>query len=170
MEKSIERQSELALIAERLEESAREIRGMISDDRLPESDSLRSSAFSFSGGVIHRQHLDDHYAALAKKEYDRRGIRAALYPRGWFADPAWDIMLDLFIRWVRGRRVFVSEACHAGRVPPTTALRWVEILIIEGLVERIPSTTDKRAIELKITDEGRRRIRKYFAQAGTSGK
>ena len=47
-----------------------------------------------------------------------------MFGEGLFADPAWDIMLDLFAARIEGKDITVSSAGIAACVPPTTALRW----------------------------------------------
>ena len=54
-----------------------------------------------------------------------------------FADPAWDIMLDLFAASLEGKTVSVSSACIAADVPSTTALRWLSVLERERMIERV---------------------------------
>jgi hypothetical protein len=63
-------------------------------------------------------------AALARRYLRHRRERERLLP-DLFADPAWDILLDLFAASIERRPVSVSSACVAAAVPPTTALRWI---------------------------------------------
>ncbi|MEA3017303.1 MAG: hypothetical protein QOI38_2025 [Sphingomonadales bacterium] len=75
-----------------------------------------------------------------------RRLRECLFPEGIFADPAWDMLLDLFACHLEGEKVCVSDACIAAGVPTTTALRWVNRLEEAGLVERRPDPEDSRRI------------------------
>ncbi|NLS26809.1 hypothetical protein S2M10_17960 [Sphingomonas sp. S2M10] len=61
-----------------------------------------------------------------------------------FADPAWDIMLDLFAASLEGKTVSVSSACIAADVPSTTALRWLSVLERERMIERVSDPNDRR--------------------------
>lgn len=100
--------------------------------------------------------------ALAKWLYAARGLRPGLEDEGFYGEPNWDILLDLYIREQMGKRLSVSAACHSARVPPTTALRYVTILSENHWVERVPDTRDKRRNWLKLTVRGRKSLDHYF--------
>lgn len=69
---------------------------------------------------------------------------------GLFADPAWDMLLDLFAAAAEGRQVSVSSACIASGVATSTALRWVSELEEGGLLSRSPDPRDGRRTFLEI--------------------
>jgi DNA-binding MarR family transcriptional regulator len=73
-----------------------------------------------------------------------RRKRNAVFGSGLFADPAWDMLLDLFVAEASGRQVSVTSLCIASGVPSTTALRYIEILERDELVIRIPDEDDRR--------------------------
>ncbi len=75
-----------------------------------------------------------------------------------FADPAWAILLDLFIEEAEGRPVTVSNACLASRVPPTTGLRWLKRLYLEGLVDRTGDEADGRRTIVSLSASGLARM------------
>jgi DNA-binding IclR family transcriptional regulator len=84
-------------------------------------------------------------------------------PPELFGEPAWDILLDLHAAAARGLAVSVSNACLAADAPASTALRWLQHLQAEGLVERLADATDARRHYVRLTDEGLTRMRAYFA-------
>jgi hypothetical protein len=53
-----------------------------------------------------------------------------------FSDPAWDILLHLFIAGCEGRRLSVSAVCASAVAPESTALRWIAILETRGMIVR----------------------------------
>lgn len=61
-----------------------------------------------------------------------------------FADPAWDILLDLTLARLEGRRTPVSSLCIASNVPTTTALRWIKVMQDKGMIERKADPLDSR--------------------------
>lgn len=71
-----------------------------------------------------------------------------------FGEPAWDILLDLFVMEGRGTGVPVSSACIASGASHSTALRQIEELVRLGLVERIRDEHDKRRTYLKLSGQG----------------
>lgn len=54
-----------------------------------------------------------------------RRLRDEFFMPGLFADPAWDMLLDLYAAELEDQPVSVSSLCIAAAVAPTTALRWI---------------------------------------------
>jgi len=77
-----------------------------------------------------------------------------------FADPAWFIMLDLFVRQHSGLQTTVSSACHASFSPVTTALRHLAILTERNIIEREYDPVDQRRIFVKLTQEASAEIQR----------
>jgi predicted transcriptional regulator len=93
-----------------------------------------------------------------------RRQRAHFFPEELFADPAWDMMLDLLHAELTHRRVAVSSLCAAAAVPPTTALRWLTALVDKGLFVRRQDPLDGRRVFVELTPETSEGLRAYFAQ------
>lgn len=68
--------------------------------------------------------------------------------------PSWDILIDLYVSKKCERKVSVTDACIAAGCPATTGLRWVQILIDEGLVAKCPDPSDKRRNHLELSPIG----------------
>jgi len=62
-----------------------------------------------------------------------RRLRARYFSQELFADPAWDMLLDLLQAEIAQLRVPVSSLCIAAAVPATTALRWLKTMVSQGL-------------------------------------
>lgn len=75
-----------------------------------------------------------------------------------FGEPAWDILLDLFIQRVDGRRTSATSASIASRSPTTTALRYIAILEKKGLVTKRVAEHDLRVHYVELSDDGYRRM------------
>jgi CheY-like chemotaxis protein len=73
-----------------------------------------------------------------------RQQRAEFMDASKFADPAWDIMLDLTSAALEGRSVPALSVSVAANVPMTTALRYVKRLVEDGVVKRWDDPGDKR--------------------------
>lgn len=82
-----------------------------------------------------------------------RRLREQFFPGGLFADPAWDMILDLVTARYEGRRISVSSLCIASGVPPTTALRWIGQLTRKGVFRRVQDETDGRRVFIELSDE-----------------
>lgn len=70
----------------------------------------------------------------AELELRRRKVRARSLPRELLGDPAWSMLLDMFVRKHRGQKTSTARACRAAIVPQATALRWLAVLESQGLV------------------------------------
>lgn len=80
-----------------------------------------------------------------------RRLREQFFDGGLFADPAWDMMLDLMAARLEMRQVAVSSLCIAASVPPTTALRWIKTLTDSGLFVRIADPRDGRRVFIELS-------------------
>lgn len=92
-----------------------------------------------------------------------RRLREDLFGAGLFADPAWDILLDLMAARIEGRSVAVSSLCIAAAVPATTALRWIKQLTDTGLLRRVADPDDGRRVFIELTDNAATAMATYFA-------
>lgn len=97
-------------------------------------------------------------AATARHYLRCRWQREAVFSGDLFADPAWDILLDLFASAIEGKQVTVSDACIAAHVPTSTALRWASRLESDGLVTRHRDPADGRRTYLELTPAADKRI------------
>lgn len=105
---------------------------------------------------------DRFLASVAAKIMRANRMRGTYFHQHLFADPAWNMLLDLFIQTTRLTRVSVTSLCIASDVPPTTALRWIAILEADGLISKEPLETDRRSSTVYLTKDGLRLIRKYL--------
>lgn len=109
---------------------------------------------------------DGYDHALSIRRYLRlRRRRDQLLPGDLFADPAWDMLLDLYQAELQGRIISVSSACIASAVPPTTALRWIRVLEEEQLLLRIRDRADGRRVHLELTERARCAIAAWCNEA-----
>ncbi|KPF79504.1 hypothetical protein IP88_01900 [alpha proteobacterium AAP81b] len=92
-------------------------------------------------------------AALVRRILKLRRERMRFLPGDLFADPAWDMLLDLTAARLEGQQVPVSSLCIAASVPTTTALRWVRSLSEAGLFERSTDPRDARRTWIALTPQ-----------------
>jgi len=105
-----------------------------------------------AAALVRRQRLA---LTLAREFYAGRRRRARYLSIDLFGEPTWDILLDLYVSAREGRRVPTTSACIGAHVPPTTALRWLRILEMRGLVEREEDGRDGRRTFVRLTERGR---------------
>lgn len=72
-------------------------------------------------------------------------------------EPAWDMLLTLFVAQAEGRHLPVSALCLATPVPVTTAHRWILVLTGSGLAVRIGDPEDGRRSYVYLFADGLRR-------------
>jgi DNA-binding MarR family transcriptional regulator len=93
-----------------------------------------------------------------------RRLRARYFDEELFADPAWDMMLDLFEAELSQRRVSVSSLCVAAAVPATTALRWLKSMVEKDLLVRRADPFDARRVYVELSPNASEALRRYFAE------
>lgn len=98
-----------------------------------------------------------------------RRMRDHFFMGNLFADPAWDMLLDLMAARVERQRVAVSSLCIAASVPPTTALRWIKSLCDQGLFVRVADPEDGRRVFIELSGETAARMEAYLKSAQRAG-
>ena len=93
-----------------------------------------------------------------------RRRRETLLGPALFADPAWDILLDLLVAEDEGRPISVTSLCIAAAVPATTAQRWIGVLAESGLIVRQPNPSDRRTVLVSLAPETSSRLRSLLGE------
>ena len=163
----------VSLLAEKLD-------GLMASDDVPRDG---SAAFAFGTGQEATGNLREHRQRGREADAlspvpglpDPRRIRALIRKRQartrffeaeLFADPAWDILLDLTAARAEGRRVSVTSLCIASGVPPTTALRWIAQMTRQGLLRREEDLVDRRRAFIALSDSAVEAMARYFDATG----
>lgn len=105
-------------------------------------------------------------SALVRRLLRVRRERDRFFPAELFADPAWDMLLDLTAARLEGKTVPVSSLCIAAAVPTTTALRWVRSLTQAGLLERRVDPTDGRRTYVSLSSNAAAAMFAYLRMFG----
>jgi hypothetical protein len=95
-----------------------------------------------------------------------RRLRSRHFPDDLFADPAWDMLLDLLQAEIAQLRVPVSSLCIAAAVPATTALRWLKSMTEQGLFVRRADPHDGRRVFVELSPQASVAMRRYFSEVG----
>jgi hypothetical protein len=104
-------------------------------------------------------------AARVRAIIRARRVRDQFFGPGLFADPAWDMLLDLLAARLEGRHVAVSSLCIAAAVPATTALRWIKVLTERGWFVRVSDPQDGRRIHIELSDQAAAALDAYLRTA-----
>lgn len=144
---------ELMAIAARLREAA----------EVGPGDDPSDPAAASSGAIGRSARPARNRLALARKAYALRRKRVSLFGNpDLFGEPAWDILLDLYIAAGEGKNVSVSSACIGSAAPATTGLRWLGVLADEGLVVRENDAEDHRRVLVRLTPSGAAAMDRFF--------
>ena len=95
-----------------------------------------------------------------------RRLRSRYFDEELFADPAWDMLLDLLYAEISNLRVPVSSLCIAAAVPATTGLRWLKTMVQQGIFLRQADPHDGRRVFVELAPHSSQSLRRYFAEVG----
>ena len=123
----------------------------------------RNSVFDLFEGKD-RTIESDYLILFAQALYKTRRVRARHFDDNIFGEPAWDMLLDLYVHSNSGHRTSVKSLCLASHVPETTALRWIGLLVDAALVFREDDESDRRRVFLSLTSSGKAAIRRYLIE------
>jgi DNA repair protein RadC len=124
-------------------------------DARPSAFTLRSAPESDADTIV------DNARATVRRRILRRQLIGS---PDLFGEPAWDMLLDLFINECEGKPVAMSSLCIAADIPTSSAMKLVQKLCDAGLLERIPDHSDGRRSLMRICPEVAHRMRAYFAE------
>src|SRR5690606_12731517 len=96
----------------------------------------------------------------------QRQLRSRYFGGELFADPAWDILLDLAAARAENAQVSVASLGIASGVPPTAALRWLGQMTEAGLLERVKDQSDRRRVFIALSDRAAQAMARYFEEVG----
>lgn len=98
---------------------------------------------------------------------DRRR-RELIFNSGMFGEPAWVILLTLFVMDQQGPRLTIGRLAQEARCAQTTALRWLEYLESDGLIVRQEHPSDARKTFVRLTNKAGDALREYLSQTATN--
>lgn len=117
--------------------------------------------------VVHSTRLGTQ--EVVRSIINARAERQKFLPENLFAEPAWDMLLDLYLGDILGKRISVSSLCTASNVPASTALRWIRSLGHAGLVDREGDHFDGRRYYVSLSEAGLARMDAYFESLDRNG-
>ncbi len=168
-----EQVSEIAQRLDRLSQPAQPPHGSVADGsafrfEAPRSTYAAPDADSSAERLLRatRPALPD--PRLVRRIVRQRQLRARFFDGELFADPAWDMLLDLTAARAEHNRVSVTSLCIASGVPPTTALRWITQMTEAGLLERVEDESDRRRAFITLTDKAADAMARFFGEIGSA--
>jgi len=81
-----------------------------------------------------------------------RKLRERAFGADLFSDPAWSILIELYVSLAQGTAMSVGNACIASALPLTSALRLCQQLQDREIVVRERDPWDRRRVLLRLSD------------------
>lgn len=101
-------------------------------------------------------------ADLARKVFKARRARQRFFSKAMFGEPAWDMLLALYMMDITGARQTVGRLTDLSNSPATSALRWLRYLEREKLILREPHPNDRRVTFVELSSKGRSALEDYL--------
>lgn len=118
------------------------------------------------GHMLHQDHESLLHARTTVEGLLRlRRMRSELFAPDLFGEPAWDLLLELYLAELSHARLSMTGACSRSDAPPTTALRWLTRLIEAGWVTRCDDQLDARRSWVVLTPPALEAMRQLVSQA-----
>jgi DNA-binding MarR family transcriptional regulator len=103
------------------------------------------------------------FLTAVRAEISRRRCRRALFSEyDIFADPAWDIMLEMYVANATDTKLSITAVGLEAGVAPTTVLRWISVLENYGFVKRTADVSDKRRHWVYLTKKATNMLQEHF--------
>lgn len=99
----------------------------------------------------------------ARTQIEHRRLRRRFLPEELFHEPAWDMLLALYVADQDGAVMNVKTLVSCADAPVTTSQRWIEHLAKLRLVTRVVDPIDRRRIEVSLSPEGLKAMEVYLA-------
>lgn len=91
-----------------------------------------------------------------------RELRHRFFNADLLREPAWDMLLYLFVKELEQQRVRILDLCLASGVAKSVALRWIRALESESLLVRCTETRDDNAAWIELSPQGSAAMRGYL--------
>lgn len=103
---------------------------------------------------------------MARRLLAQRMARFDHFPAELFHEPAWDMLLALFVAHEEGRTMNVKTLVASAHAPVTTSQRWIDHLHKLKLVDRVIDPIDRRRMEISLSDNGFTAVTAYLRRLG----
>lgn len=101
--------------------------------------------------------------AKVRAAKEERSRRAEYFPEELFAEPAWDILLELYAFELVGRSVTERELTERIPVPGSVSIRWLKLLDALSLVTRKVDVVDRTQLRIELTSKALNALDAYFS-------
>jgi DNA-binding MarR family transcriptional regulator len=103
-------------------------------------------------------------AAVARTLLDQRLQRKNFLPCALFHEPAWELLLCLYVAHEKGNVLSVKELVTQVDAPVTTSQRWIDQLVHMKLLHREVDAHDRRRLGISLTEQAAEAMARYLSQ------
>ena len=101
----------------------------------------------------------------ARQILHRRRMREKEFKSVLFAEPAWEMLLELFVQETSGAAITLTQLVAQSRIPASTVLRWVRFLERDGMVVVRQHPTDHGSDFIELSSTATQNLERYLAAA-----
>jgi DNA-binding MarR family transcriptional regulator len=102
--------------------------------------------------------------AIARTLLDQRLQRKNFLPVALFHEPAWELLLCLYVAHEKGAVLSVKELVTQVDAPVTTSQRWIDQLVHMKLLHREVDPHDRRRLGISLTEQAAKAMARYLSQ------
>jgi PAS domain S-box-containing protein len=114
---------------------------------------------------IEPPHTPSDLLHAAKLLLEGRRRRDRAFDAELFSDPAWDLLLGVYVCEAEGRILTAKALREASGVAASVAERWIQLLLASGLIEaESAARADLMSMPLRLSGEGHRRFEQYLGE------
>ncbi len=158
----------LASLADEVARIAKALATLAGDEARPGGDTFSDGLIGYRADATAKRASGVAVAASEVRALIKaRRLREQFFAADLFADPAWDMLLDLCAARIERTPVSVSSLCIAAAVPPTTALRTIRTMTECGLFVRVDDLADRRRVFIELSAAAAVAMQDYVATART---
>lgn len=106
--------------------------------------------------------------SVAKRLLAQRMSRFDFFSAELFHEPAWDMLLALFVAHDEQRTMNVKTLVASAHAPVTTSQRWIDHLYKLNLIHRVIDPVDRRRMEITLSDSGYKAVMAYLEHVGST--
>jgi DNA-binding MarR family transcriptional regulator len=100
---------------------------------------------------------------FARQIYEKRQKRIARFGSQMFGEPAWEMLLLLYLG-EGGERQSQTGLADLSGAARSTAMRWIDHLVRRGFAHREDHPTDKRRNFIILSEKGRQLLELYLSE------
>ena len=108
---------------------------------------------------------DTQALRLAETILEMRTVRDVVFGAEWFADPAWDMLLEVYVAQNQGKSTQLQAMCSAARVPRSTGDRVANRLVAASLLRKEADPARKGGVRLRLNDAAEKKIERLLSRA-----